>query len=988
MNRSVFWRLVWKEYRVQRSFFLAMAALAVAGELAVRWTSGLEGDRLTLWVFGVGLGLAAFYGLGVGATLFATEHETGTYEFQRSLPVDAAAILGAKTTFATASTVAMLVLAWLSAWAVAGGQLPEPVTHKQLWGLWGVGAAEMLVWGVLFSLRLRQPLVAVILAVTCASTCVHVLAGPTQGRSELAPYLAAVPARLLVAAVVAGVCTLWGLRWLKEPRWTGGRALGMRSGAESRSVLRGAGGLAMLGRLMWQQGRQSAGLIAAFALMTAAGTVSLAQASSWHGPGPMGTAIPAWWAAAGVLGIAALCLAAPLAGATVFFADQSGHAFRFLSHRGVHPHAIWFSRHLLWGTLVAVGTAAVLGVAVVRGLAHREPLGPALMAAGFVALAYTAGQFCSMFLHSGILAAVASVVLTAALCAWAALADFLNLSWLWSVAPLPLAFLLGSWLWSPHWLLERSGWRPRALACLPIIVVIAGILIAVPMVRVLQIPKVTPQIDVAALTAPPTPEAQATVELYREAFRALRLWPPQDANDRVEISEALGPAPSPEEEQKQPPSPDHLSPQKAAYLAGNQEALRLTMEACQRTECDFRTDPALPGKLPFNPQPLFELLLLQAKKLEQEGRLEQALEYHIAALRMTVHWRRGTADYWLPDSLESRALERLWAWAVRPGQKSQNVAQAVDAVAQVLGAAPPRSESLARDYLFKTRLVQADPALLATERLDPHTVWQLTFLGRWLPWERVRAIRLLDWRTARALEAVRSAEQRLAQGQPIMQDVQPQVYHDREAEIDWQLARSTLASQIGPSLPYSPYSAVERLALTETRRRATLICLALVAWRLEHGRLPDKLDRLVGAYFTRLPTDPFTGKSFEYFPEGSPFALRWEEPRAIAEQRLAPNTPFVWSAGYSALEATGASPYRQARQGWSRPPTAEQEVWLAGWVFPVPGPKQNAGDRSVTGEHSVDEKPPHKPIGEKPGVQAPDTNRPHTLAPDQGPKSQ
>lgn len=938
MNRSVFWRLVWKEYRVQRSLFLAMAALAVAGELVVRGTIGLEGDRLAPWVFGVGLGLAAFYGLGVGATLFATEHETGTYEFQRSLPVGAAAIFGAKTAFAAASTAGMLVLAWLSAWAVAGGQLPEPASHKQLWGLWGVAAAEMLVCGVLFSLRLRQPLVAVILAATCASTCVHVLAGPNQGR--LAPYLAAVPARLLVVMVVAGVCTLWGLRWLKEPRWTGVRALGMRSGAESRPVLRGAGGLAMLGRLMWQQGRQSAGLIAALALMTLVGTVSLAQASPWHGPGPMGTAIPAWGAAVGVLGIAALCLAAPLAGATVFFADQSGHAFRFLSHRGVHPQAIWFSRHLLWGTLVAVGTAAVLGVAVVRGLAHREPLGPALMAAGFVALAYTAGQFCSMFLHSGILAAVASVVLTAALCAWAALADFLNLSWLWSVAPLPLAFLLGSWLWSPHWLLERSGWRPRALASLPIIVVIAGILIAVPMVRVLQIPKVTPQIDVAALTASPTPEAQATVELYREAFRALRLWPPQDANDRVEISGALGPPPSSEGEQKQPPSPDHLSPQKAAYLAGNQEALRLTMEACQRAECDFRTDPALPGKLPFNPQPLFELLQLQAKKLEQEGRLEQALEYHIAALRMTVHWRRGTADYWLPESLESRALERLLAWAVRPGQKSQNVAQAVGVVAQVLGAAPPRSESLARDYLFDTRLVQADPALLATERLDPHTVWQLTFLGRLLPWERVRAIRLLDWRTARALEAVRSAEQRLAQGQPIVQDGQPLVYH--EYENDWQLARSTIASWIGPSLHYSQYSAVE-YALTETRRRAILIRLALVAWGLEHGRLPDKLERLVGVYFTRLPTDPFTGKPFEYFPEGSPFALRWAEPRTIAEQRLAPHTPFVWSAGLSdrpALpEATGATGYRLARQGWSRPPTAEQEVWLEGWVFPVPAPK-------------------------------------------------
>jgi hypothetical protein len=38
--------------------------------------------------------------------------------------------------------------------------------------------------------------------------------------------------------------------------------------------------------------------------------------------------------------------------------------------------------------------------------------------------------------------------------------------------------------------------------------------------------------------------------------------------------------------------------------------------------------------------------------------------------------------------------------------------------------------------------------------------------------------------------------------------------------------------------------------------------MALIAWRHEHGRLPDRLEDLVGTYLNHLPLDPLTGKQF------------------------------------------------------------------------------------------------------------------------------
>ena len=96
--------------------------------------------------------------------------------------------------------------------------------------------------------------------------------------------------------------------------------------------------------------------------------------------------------------------------------------------------------------------------------------------------------------------------------------------------------------------------------------------------------------------------------------------------------------------------------------------------------------------------------------------------------------------------------------------------------------------------------------------------------------------------------------------------------------------------------------AVVELAEFEQRRRATLLLLALEAYRLEQGKLPAKLSELVAAYLPGVPLDPYSGDDFLYFPEGVPPAVTDIDAVDLAEAQktwpdMAPGKPGIWSTG-------------------------------------------------------------------------------------------
>ena len=101
---AIFWRLFWKEYRLQRALWIAMAVLTtLLMLLVVEFTLVPRTDSTSM--FGIAVALPAFYCLGCGATLFAGRTRGRHYEFQRSLPVGAGRVFAAKIAFALLSTI-------------------------------------------------------------------------------------------------------------------------------------------------------------------------------------------------------------------------------------------------------------------------------------------------------------------------------------------------------------------------------------------------------------------------------------------------------------------------------------------------------------------------------------------------------------------------------------------------------------------------------------------------------------------------------------------------------------------------------------------------------------------------------------------------------------------------------------------------------------------------------------------------------------------
>ena len=145
MNRSIFCRVFWKEYRLQRPLWIAMAVLTTL-ILLLCYEFSLNVREQTQWLFRVAVAFPALYTLGCGAMLFAGEREAETYEFQRMLPVRARSVFFGKIALVLLSTVALFGLMWLLAAFLSGWELPKAHEQALAWATLGFFGLEMLLW--------------------------------------------------------------------------------------------------------------------------------------------------------------------------------------------------------------------------------------------------------------------------------------------------------------------------------------------------------------------------------------------------------------------------------------------------------------------------------------------------------------------------------------------------------------------------------------------------------------------------------------------------------------------------------------------------------------------------------------------------------------------------------------------------------------------------------------------------------------------------
>ena len=68
MTGSIFWRIVWKEYRTQRGFWLAVLGMAFVAQLFV-WANVRNDASRAMLLFLIALFSPAIYALACGAVL-------------------------------------------------------------------------------------------------------------------------------------------------------------------------------------------------------------------------------------------------------------------------------------------------------------------------------------------------------------------------------------------------------------------------------------------------------------------------------------------------------------------------------------------------------------------------------------------------------------------------------------------------------------------------------------------------------------------------------------------------------------------------------------------------------------------------------------------------------------------------------------------------------------------------------------------------------
>jgi hypothetical protein len=312
-----------------------------------------------------------------------------------------------------------------------------------------------------------------------------------------------------------------------------------------------------------------------------------------------------------------------------------------------------------------------------------------------------------------------------------------------------------------------------------------------------------------------------------------------------------------------------VDPEWQKKLAGLVERF---VEISRRPDADFFPDPLSPfaqgadGTL----ESVFETAAIaDARRLDDAEEYDQALERYLALIRFARHYQQRGDAFQIGSSVRLlvKVYEQLLARAVRIEQSKESLL----AMSQTLDAPPydflPDHElSRMREYVRERGIAELNPVAWKHLAARPYAQYARLLLT-FLPWERTRSLRLLDYTSV------------IGRHPP-----------DASARVS-QWRKSTLIG--GSGMDYIRTGAYESLLLT--RQRAALqLRLLLLAYKAEHGELPPSLVELDQAFPGQVQPDPSTGQPWIYRPQGDP-----------TEQEL--QRPFISSpARYSSVNFANA----------------------------------------------------------------------------------
>jgi hypothetical protein len=993
-NLVPFARLFWKEYRSVRGFWISLVALVVLIQLITVAFSQDSRDSMGL-IYNFALGAPAFFAIGCAGAAFAMEQEDGTFEFLRAGPVTSRQVFVSKLAIAFCATLAMFSLLLPIAMWLMHGELPDAEKFSGMLGLWLVASAEAIAWGTLFSLLTARPLLAICLAVAATSTVAHMLAWTkatgSLGDFSYAPYLQVAPWRLVVAGLVLAVDVYLGRQWLQgvdevRPKRKTVAGQNRSSNTAATATNNVAAHLlatkpdrsAMLGHLVWQHLRQSGWLMAILtALVFVAVMASRMIDQVVHGDErPM--AIP-------------MIVLAVLMGCCMFLADQEKRRYRFFVEHNAPPRYVWFTRQMLWLPVViattlyfcwrwiADGNWSIISWEIQLSTNHwlwRDHvndwrqllhLPPVVLVFACVAVSYATGQWASMFVRSGLMAAFVGAVLSALLCGWTLLMDTMRVSFWWSVWPIPLLLIFATWLRAPDWIRENTSWNARLRAAAVLLIPTTALLVAVPNYRVRQIPAVRCGFDPAAYVGQITPAGLAVGELYRQA---------SDTYEPLYWKQL----PSGEEARPGRDTDDlrRVTEEEVHWLDKNKKSIALMLEAAQRSTCYFQNPQSLTNLVGLrNSGGLIDLIVVSARQLEAEGKLSEAMDRYFTGLKIAAQWsdHANSNEAIRRKDIAQMMLYELREWGAQKNQTSEQLTVALHKLQAINTNLLRNDDSLKSDYIVTQRYLQGDEKAHSAfydlaggkKQVQDNLIW-----SKLMPWENHRALRLLNLLTTTALSRFQTVLQKLEaeDNQGVVNYIAPlhrtwpfdpaayleityggYRHPDVRENAEWFETTNPNLRPIGEAGTVAIHAVTE----FEANRRATMLVLALQAYRLEHGELPQFLSELIPD-FGKLPCDPYSGQYFRYFPEGLRKAID-ELPQNTTSGEDYFALPGIWCMGPQLRVPTLSDqdemrgspnevivsvhePYYELRVRPNDQKRSFAQVWTHGMWFPIPEPQK------------------------------------------------
>lgn len=777
MNAAIVQRLMWKEYRFLRSFWLSTLVLAIGACASACWLLKWFHHRTPSGedFFFLATVASCLYSLGVGSMLFATEHELSTVEFLRRLPLDARHLLVSKVATAALSLLGLNVLLWFVAsffWMITQGQ----VNVQSVWMIWSRGLLvelEFFAWGAVCSLLSRQPLLTITWSVGLHSLLLHILIPnlwpQNRGWGILHGYETVMLGRAIFAVLLLALLVVLSEKWIRSaeplpvvPTWWKRISIRPRVNQERWLARKTAATLSsQLARLTWLQWRQS------WRLWLALGApVVLAGVWIWLQVLPNDDLKSLFVASTGLA-----CLGL---GVSVFHGEQVRSRFRFFAERGVNPSRVWWG-HLLVSLLplafVITGYLWILVQTMLSRLqAGVQPqmfevyVQPTLL---WTVTFFATAQLMGLLLHNALVASAATLAMLILQGVWFGFV----LGWtLFSVenqlvvgcvglVPIPLSWFFISRWYVGHWILERRSRAVRGWLCagflLPWLVAACGI----SAFRVWEIPGggMEPPTREELMTL--SDEERQTAVMY-QAIRTQVEAPESDFANAVRLHD-------PSQVEKALQGVSAALDKRIDDRLRESDTLIEDLMAASR-----RTTGAIAGDLDEQRRTvdlLFRVIVLAEAQAGDAKNIERSLELCSTAMRILEHWRHSgnCRDNVTSSDYERRVLvllrERL-ATVKLTAEQYRHAATQVEAWDHPFRGFP-------RNYGWTYR--QAIDHLRSGWLPDVTAGWEARrarnelWFRQWLPGEMLRADRLLRLEYAIARTEPWRDQSQVIGGQPV-----------------------------------------------------------------------------------------------------------------------------------------------------------------------------------------------------------------------------